>query len=49
MSRGMVIEYYLTWFYPLLVIAIIRTRPDQEAAAASAHSAVRPAAEPVLR
>ena len=40
---------YLTWFYPLLVIAIIRTRPEQEAAAASAHSAARPAAEPVLR
>ena len=40
---------YLTWFYPLLVIAIIRTRPEQEAAAASAHSAARQAAEPVLR
>ena len=40
---------YLTWFYPLLVIAIIQTRPDQEAVGASAHSAARPVAEPVLR
>ena len=36
---------YLTWFYPLLVIAIIRTRPEQEAAGASAHSAASPGAE----
>jgi glycosyl transferase family 87 len=27
---------YLTWCYPLLVIAVIRTRPDQEAAGARA-------------
>jgi hypothetical protein len=44
---------YLTWFYPLLVIAIIQTRPEQEAAGASAHSAANPGAEltaePVLR
>jgi hypothetical protein len=44
---------YLTWFYPLLVIAIIRARPEQEAAGASAHSAASPGAEltaePVLR
>jgi hypothetical protein len=44
---------YLTWFYPLLVIAIIRTRPEQEAAGASAHSAASPGAEltaePLLR
>jgi hypothetical protein len=44
---------YLTWFYPLLVIAVIRTRPEQEAAGASAHGAARPGeeltAENVLR
>ena len=44
---------YLTWFYPLLVIAVIRTRPEQEAAGASAHGAASPGAEvtaePVLR
>jgi hypothetical protein len=44
---------YLTWFYPLLVIAIIRTRPEQEAAGASARSATSPGAElteePLLR
>jgi hypothetical protein len=28
---------YLTWFYPLLIIAIIQARPGQEAAATSAH------------
>lgn len=44
---------YLTWFYPLLVIAVIRARPEQEAAGASAHGAASPGeeltAEPVLR
>jgi hypothetical protein len=44
---------YLTWFYPLLVIAVIRTRPEQEAAGASARGAASRGAElttePVLR
>lgn len=44
---------YLTWFYPLLVIAVIRTRPEQEAVSASAHGAACPGedltAEPALR
>jgi len=44
---------YLTWFYPLLVIAVIRTRPEQEAAGASARGAASQGeeltTEPVLR
>jgi hypothetical protein len=35
---------YLTWCYPLLVVAIIRARPDREAAGTSAHAATTPAA-----
>lgn len=27
---------YLTWYYPLLIIAIVRAPPDQEAAETSA-------------
>lgn len=30
---------YLTWFYPLLIIAIIQARPDHRAAGTSAHGA----------
>ena len=30
---------YLTWFYPLLIIAIIQARSDHEAAGTSAHGA----------
>jgi hypothetical protein len=30
---------YLTWCYPLLIVAIIRARPEQEAADASAYDA----------
>ena len=30
---------YLTWCYPLLIIAIIRTRPDREMAGPPAHDA----------
>jgi hypothetical protein len=30
---------YLTWCYPLLIIAIIQARPDHEAADTSAHDA----------
>jgi len=33
---------YLTWCYPLLIIAIIRARPDHEAADPSAHGAATP-------
>jgi hypothetical protein len=33
---------YLTWCYPLLVIAIIQARPDHEAADISAHGATTP-------
>jgi len=33
---------YLTWFYPLLIIAIIQARPDHEAARTSAHGAATP-------
>jgi hypothetical protein len=44
---------YLTWFYPLLVIAVIRNRPEQDAAGASARGAASPGeeltAERVLR
>ena len=31
---------YLTWCYPLLIIAIIQARPDHEAPGPSAHGAV---------
>ena len=34
---------YLTWCYPLLIIAIIQARPDHEAAGTSAHGATTPA------
>jgi hypothetical protein len=34
---------YLTWCYPLLIIAIIRARPDREAAGPPAHDAARTA------
>jgi len=33
---------YLTWFYPLLIIAIFRARSDREAADTSAHGATTP-------
>jgi hypothetical protein len=33
---------YLTWFYPLLIIAIIQARFDHEAAGTSAHGAATP-------
>ena len=33
---------YLTWFYPLLIVAIIHARPDREAAGTSAHGATTP-------
>ena len=40
---------YLTWCYPLLIIAIIQARPDREAAGTSAHGATtRPASPPQL-
>ena len=35
---------YLTWFYPLLIIAVVHPRPDREAAAPSASGAATPAA-----
>lgn len=31
---------YLTWCYPLLIIAIIQARPDHEAPGPPAHGAV---------
>jgi hypothetical protein len=44
---------YVTWFYPLLVVAMIRAQPQQAAAGPSAHGAVRLGeeliAEPALR
>jgi hypothetical protein len=33
---------YLTWCYPLVIIAIIQARPDHEAPAISAHGATTP-------
>jgi hypothetical protein len=33
---------YLTWFYPLLIIAVVQARPDHEAADTSAHGAMTP-------
>jgi len=33
---------YLTWFYPLLIIAIMQARSDREAAGTSAHGATTP-------
>ena len=33
---------YLTWFYPLVIIAIIQARPDQEPAGPSAYGAATP-------
>ena len=33
---------YLTWCYPLLIIAIIQARPGHEAAGTSAHGATTP-------
>ena len=33
---------YLTWCYPLLIIAVIQARPDREAAGPSASGAAAP-------
>jgi hypothetical protein len=37
---------YLTWCYPLLVIAIIRARPDHQASSPPAHDAATARANP---
>jgi hypothetical protein len=39
---------YLTWCYPLLVIAIIHARPDRKTAGPSARDAVTPVDLPAL-